>query len=484
MICVTIPGATYEKVYEQIQQAIEHAHLVELRLDNFESIDLEQLKKIQNTFLIPFLLTLKSTSQGGNYQGTESQRIAVLRNLAKLKPNYLDLESDLPVEFIEEIAQSHPEIKLILSYHHMTETPLDLTPIYHLMRRKPAMLYKIAVQANSTLDALRLVAWARETDKKILPISMGTYGQITRILAPVFENSFTYACLDLQRSTACGQLTPQTLINCYSYGKLHSQTALLGLIGDPVDQSPSHLTHNDYFRQNGLEAVYVKMNVKVEEISEFLKLAKKLSFRGLSVTMPLKEAILPYLDWMDPHVQQIGACNTVVFEEGRIKGYNTDAAGALNVIERHGLVRGKRMVIIGAGGAAKAIIYEACRRGAKVMILNRDAKRAQQVAAQWGCEGKGIEAMVDCFKKGYEILVNATSVDLPIDINHIFPGSLVMDIKTKALDTTLLKTARQSGCQIVYGHEMFIEQALGQFSLWFENKIDFRNIKSDLKIKN
>lgn len=477
MICVVIKGPTVEEAHEQISKALVYSDLVELRLDCFTFLDLAALKNLRSHFPIPMIFTLRSQIQGGSYTKSEENRLADIRSLVRLKPEYLDLENHIPPGFIDEISSQYPEIKLILSYHNFTETPEDLEGLYREMRKIPAFFYKIAVAANNCLDALRLVCWEKN---KLIAISMGSHGQVSRILG---GSPITFAALEEGQISAPGQLTAKTLIERYHHQNLNSHTKLYGLIGDPVDQSISDETHNSFIRASGLDAVYVKMQVSLAELSDFLHFAKQLHFHGLSVTMPLKEHILPFLDGIDPQALEIGAVNTLLFEEGKIFGFNTDGIGALNAIEKECRVKDKRIVIIGAGGAAKAIAYEARRRGGLVTIVNRDAKKALQIARRLHCNGKGLDDMAICVESGYDILINCTPTQLPIDPDYILPGATVMDITTKPKETEFLKLAKEKGCPIIYGYQMFIEQALGQFNLWFKNRFDVQESRKILEKK-
>jgi 3-dehydroquinate dehydratase/shikimate dehydrogenase len=221
----------------------------------------------------------------------------------------------------------------------------------------------------------------------------------------------------------------------------------------------------------------VKILVNENELGEFIQLAKQIPVSGLSITRPLKECILPNFNDIDSRAKKIGAVNTLHFENGGFKGYNTDGIGALNAIENVVSVKGKRIIMIGAGGATKAIAYEALQRGAKVTILNRHVDKAVKIAEQLGCEGKGLDKMVDCTKAGYDILINCTPVEMPIDVVDILPQAVVMDIKTKPKNTELLNQAIVKGCQVIYGYHMFVEQAVGQFQLWFDDRINANQCK-------
>lgn len=472
MICAVVRGPTYTEAHNQISTAISVADMVELRLDFFDFFDSEDLIKLRSSFTIPMIFTLRSHFDGGNYKQSEETRLDAIQNLAALKPEYLDVESHVSNDFIRKISKQHPEIKLILSYHNFEETPKDLEGIYQSMRNTPAFFYKIAVKAHNSIDALRLICWCKDSKKDLIAISMGEPGQISRILGPITGCPITYAALEEDQGSAPGQLTASTLNDRYQYPSLNSKSFVYGLIGDPVKPSISDETHNDLMAACGLDAVYVKIQITPSELSDFMHYARQIPFRGLSVTMPLKEKILPLLDAIDPQAREIGAVNTLIFENEQVKGYNTDGLGALNALEKDCVIKNKRIVIIGAGGSTKAIAYEACQRGAFVTILNRTADKAIQLAQSLNCRGYGIVKMKDCFEEGYDALINCTPHSEPIESKYVIPGSLVMDIKTKPKESDLIKQAKKKNCQIVYGYEMFIEQALGQFDLWFNNRIN------------
>lgn len=461
MLCVSINGPSFEKAHQQITNVFPYADCIELRLDSFDTYDCASIKRLRSHFSIPMIFCLRSLLQGGKYGGSEDARLVDIRRLASLEPEYLDIESQVPKYFIEEIASRHPNIKIILSHHDFEKTPEDLEGLYQKMKTAPAFFYKIAVTPQNSVDALRLLCWARSSDDSLIIVGMGPYGQICRILSQV-----TYASIDAGQESAPGQIPAKILIERYRYHTINAHTPIYGLIGDPVEQSIGDVTHNRILASCSLNAVYVKMRVKPEELADFLQLARRLPFQGLSVTMPLKEPILSHLDDVDPVAQSIGAVNTLLFKEGKIIGYNTDGIGALNALEKECLVKGKRIVIIGAGGAAKAIAYEAIQRGALVTILNRTKGRAHLIANELHCKGEGLDYMKECAKTGYDILINCTPDDLPIAPENILPQAIVMDIVTKPQGRLLLEKALEKGCRVVYGYKMFVEQAAGQFSLW------------------
>ncbi|MDR3623681.1 MAG: shikimate dehydrogenase [Chlamydiales bacterium] len=476
MICVVIKGPSFALGYVQIEKAIESgADLVELYLSSFEDFSISAVQDLKNAFAIPMIFTLRHFE-------SEEKRLQCLLQLAALKPAYLDIESHVPREFVLKVASEYPEVRLIYSFHDFEKTPKSLKEIYHEMLKTPAFFYKIAVFANSTIDMLRALSLAKGSSNVILS-SMGLLGVPSRIVAPIIGSPITYACLAEDLRTAPGQLTIEELKCKYHYKELSSHSKIFALIGNPVDKSLSDITHNDLMQRASFDAVYVKMLVKSEELEEFFQLIRELPLGGLSVTMPLKEHVMQYLDKIDSEAMSIGAVNTLVFDQRSILGFNTDSLGALNAIELHRPVKGKEVVIIGAGGAAKAIAYEACKRGALVTILNRDAAKAIHLAKSLHCNGGGLEKMQECFLQGYDVLINSTPIEEPINLEYVAPGSIVMDIKTRLMNSSLLEEAKKRNCLIVYGFEMFLEQAVHQFKLWFKESALKQDIRSILREK-
>ena len=229
-----------------------------------------------------------------------------------------------------------------------------------------------------------------------------------------------------------------------------------------MTKSPGHIHHNSVFQARKLNAVYVKMIVKSEELSEFVQLAKACNIRGLSVTIPLKEKIVPLVSKIDPKTAKIGAINTLRFEKDLIYGTNTDGKGALDAIEKKMQVEGKRVVLIGAGGAARGIAFEARARGASLIILNRTRERAEELAQAV----QGIGGSLSDVPENGDILINCSPDPMPIDPSKIHSKMIVMDVVYAPKETPFLKEALNKGCQVVYGEEMFYNQAAEQTRFW------------------
>jgi 3-dehydroquinate dehydratase/shikimate dehydrogenase len=470
MLCASIKGTNVQEMMANCRLAAENADLIEVRLDELCVLNLEEIKKFFLLASKPLIATLRSKKQGGRCIREEAERLACLRQLASFFPTYLDVERDAPAAFIEELARDYPAVKLILSYHNIEKTPDDLDSIWTDMQRKKAYWYKIAVKSNSSVDMLRLMTWAKNK-KHTIAVSMGQEGVPSRVMYPIVGVPVSFGSLNEHVKTAPGQLPIQILRGQYGVSRLTPQSALFGLIGDPVDLSISDRTHNHLMQQLGLDALYVKMKTAENELSAFFEYVRQLPFRGLSVTMPLKESVMPYLDVIDPKARAIGAVNTLLIENGKISGFNTDAAGALNALEEIVLVKNKKIVLLGAGGAAKAIAYEALQRGARLIIINRNKNKAAELANALNCKWACLDNMGQCADNGYDILINTTPAAMPIDEKEILSQAVVMDIKTVPLMPPLLKAAQAKGCKVVCGYHMFVEQAIGQFKLWFGNAV-------------
>ncbi len=484
MICVVVNGPTIEAAVTQIQQALLVADLVELRLDSFVDRELASLRELRKIFSIPMIFTLRSPLEGGKTTISEEARLEEIRKIAILEPEYLDLEKSIPKPFIQEIQSNHPCIKLILSFHQFSNTQQQFDELYALMKEVPADFYKIALLADHCLEALRFLNWGTRQEKKPICISMGSEGQLSRILAPILGNGLTYAYNTGERAAASGQLSVEALLGKYRYKSLTPNTSIYGLIGDPIDRSLSDETHNAFIQKWGIDAVYLKMKLSQDHLPEFLHLSKGI-FKGMSVTMPLKEAVIPLLDEIASEAQEIGAVNTLLFKNGKIYGYNTDGVGALNALEQRSSVIGKQIVILGGGGAAKAIAFEAIKRGGKVTVYCRNPEKEKQIRGVL----KNWEEIDELERAEYDILINATPLSMPIECTQIQPNKIIMDLTIRPKDTDLLKWAVEKKCQVVYGYEMFIEQAIYQFEIWFGELFDpgecrlFLYEKANLMIK-
>lgn len=454
------------------------ADLLELRLDHFSKRDAPFLSELMSQYPIPMIFTLRSKEQGGLYQGSKMDYFEEICSVAECGPAYLDVEYILPKEYVERLSLKFPQQHFIISQHHFKKQQESLQMLLDGMPKVRRAFYKIAKIVDHCSETLQELISAKKIPG-LIPICMGEEGQLSRILAPVIGSPISYATLNENHLSAPGQLTAKMLKDVYQYSSININTSLYGLIGDPVTKSIGHYAHNALMKKLNLNAIYVKMKVEEESLLKVLKLCLTLGFKGLSVTMPLKEKIIPFLDEVDEIAHQIGSVNTVLIKNGRLIGSNTDGIGALNSIEQYGSVKDKKLIILGSGGAARAIIYEARKRGAQVTILNRTKAKAQDLAKRFDCHSDSLSNMEKYAIEGYDLIVNCTPESLPIDSQFIVEKATVMEIATHPKDSQLLALAKSKGCKIIYGYEMFVVQALWQLKTWFPDS-DLKDAKTEL----
>lgn len=486
-LCISIGEATTSQVLCQMEKAAQWADLIEIRLDKLARIEFNELKVIVERASCPLIWTLRKSSQGGAFTGTEEERVHLLHSLLlAFQPAYMDLEADMPRPLIQALQEVSPQTKWIISWHEQKETPSNLEALYQLVTQHRGDYYKIATFAQTTTDALRMLNFClrhNREERKLLGLCMGERGQSTRVLGPVVGHPFTFASLEKGKETAPGQVTAEELIHTYRFRDINRDTQLLGLIGRPVDKSFSHLTHNAVLRHLGLNAIYLKFHLEDEEFKTFFHEMESLPIQGLSVTMPFKEQVLSLL--MDAH--GLSACNTLVWTNQGFRGYNTDGKGALKALTLPSL-QGQKVVILGAGGTAKAIAQAAHRQGATVAILNRTVERAKSIAepihAQWG----GLDRLPALTQEGYHCVIQATSVgmapafgEMPVPADWIAKEACLLDVISNPPETSLLREMRKRGARTISGRELFIHQAVEQFVCWFGPEVPQNQVEQIIR---
>jgi len=485
MICVPITAITTAGALQEIQQAEEVADILELRIDYLADPDLAKLLAARKK---PLIATNRKTDEGGKFPGTEAERLKLLEEAARLGAEYIDLEWSCGQEVIQRFKELTREGKsrIICSWHNFQETPQDLDQIYSSIKSTGADIIKIVTQATSINDNLRifdLIAKAQADGQEIIALCMGPCGEISRILAPLLGAYLTFGSLRPGKESAPGQIEARTLRQVYRIGELkETDFRLYGLVGNPVSQSQGIYIHNRAFQHLQLDSLYV--NFLVEDLASFMRDFKGY-LCGLSVTMPYKQKIMDYLSEVDPIARRIGAVNTIVKRKNKLIGYNTDIIGAVQAIEAVTGIAEKRVVLLGAGGVARAIAYGIARQGGKLTILNRTPSRAQTLARELFCRSGGLEEIQDLEA---DILINGTSVgmapqsdEMPVPASVLRPGMVVFDTVYHPATTRLLEEARARGCLTVSGVDMFLRQAAAQFALWTGFEAPVEVMRSALK---
>lgn len=253
---------------------------------------------------------------------------------------------------------------------------------------------------------------------------------------------------------------------------INGKTKIYGIIGEPVSHSLSPIMHNAAFAKLGENRVYLPF--PVQDVAAAIQGLKGLNIEGVSVTIPHKEAVMAHLDKIDPIAGKIGAVNTIKCERQEkqtlLTGYNTDWLGAVRPLREITTLQGAVVVILGAGGSARAIGFGMLEAGAEIILCSRTPSRGKSLAEDLGCSWRPLEE-VDSLQG--QVLINATSVGMapqqnlsPVSQNVVGRFDIVMDIVYAPLQTRLLCDAQEAGCKVVNGLEMLLYQGMSQFELW------------------
>jgi adenylyltransferase/sulfurtransferase len=446
---------------------LARADILELRIDGIDRLDLDRLERLREAgrkLEKPLLLTCRSAKQGGAFTGSETERLSVLERAIALGFDYVDVEIDALSAPIERGGGT----RLVLSHHDFDRVPGDLDGIVGRALDLGADLVKVAARVDSLAGSLRLARageGVRAAGKGYVPVPLGAAGTSGRILAGRLGAAFMYASVSESKSTGPGQVPLDELLDLYRFRSIDAETAIYGIVGERALETLSPAIHNRLFERLGKNAVYVPF--QETDLHAFVSAAREIGVEGLSVTLPFKEAILEHLDEVDDLAARIGAVNTVVVRDGRWKGYNTDRDGVLEPLAKLGELRGKKAVIVGAGGAARAAAQALVEKEASVLVLARAGSRAEALAGAFGCEWGPLSRLSS---ERWDLLVNATPVS-PL-VESIPPGSMVFDMVTLPEETALVRKAREAGASIVAGLEMLAAQAAPQAELWISERPD------------
>ena len=496
---------TIEAAMPQIAAAMQQgADMIELRCDQADSGTIASMLTRPEVRSKPVIVTIRGRAEGGLFAGTEAERLAFITRACRFHPDYVDIEFDSWRQNHEFVAEILPMLagaddnvsgkpQLILSNHDFTARPADLRQrLLAMAGVKPARIIKAAYRAKNLSDALEALRLYHELPK-IIPqplvlIAMGEPGLMTRILAAKYSAAFTFAVPSGGDTTAPGQPTIAELMHLYRFKKQQRDWPVYGVIGWPVSHSISPMVHNAGFQAVNFPGVYVPLPIEPEyEAFESTVTAMRelpeFNLRGVSVTIPHKAHAARYVECrggiLDDTSARIGAINTLYFPaHGPVSGTNSDWFGAIEAV-RAGTgwnltdLAQKRIAVLGAGGAARAIVAGFASLGSTVVVYNRTARRAQALAFEFnGKSGQVSAAQLDEFSpRGCHILINCTPAGMAPDVKAIalenpdviHSSMVVFDTVYNPRQTRLLNIAAQRGAKTIEGLEMFLRQAVVQF---------------------
>ncbi len=501
-LCVPLTAGTCQEMAHQIDAAAEvGAEMIELRLDYLAEWSMESIRDLMlkaRQFHGEVIATCRIAEEGGRYDADESSRISLLELVGLGGADYIDVELQAwrasanvrqKIGLVCEVdaTTDRPRRKLILSKHDFQRTPKDLPNLVAEIRREPCHIAKVACKAEAVTDALRMLDVLHDAPdpSRTIALSMGEAGIMTRVLAKKLGGLLTFASLEAGKESAPGQPTIQDMRGLYRWDSLGAATKVFGVIGCPVAHSMSPAIHNAAFERIGFDGVYLPFRVEPDyaSLAAFIDgcLARPwLDVRGFSVTIPHKENLLRYVQErggdIEPLAHRIGVANTLVIEHGdKLSTCNTDYRGALDALCA-GLecdasaLKGTPIAVLGAGGAARALVAGLCDAGAAVTIYNRTADKARALADEFGANAKPWEQRTQL---DADVLVHCTTLgmwpnvaDTPIPAESLPPSLAVFDTVYNPVETRLLRDARNRGCRTIDGVAMFVNQAVAQFQRW------------------
>jgi len=429
------------------------ADLVELRLDLLDRPDADAALNGRRR---PVIATCRAAWEGGRFQGSEAERLALLARALELGADYIDLEWKAAAALDAWPAEARHRI--VLSHHDFDGVPADLADRVRDMRRFGTGLVKIAVKAATLRDALPVIALGRAGGAQPQPtvvIAMGMPGVATRVLPAHVGSAWTYG----GDGVAPGQVSVDRLRDEFRVGTVTATTPVYGVVGKPIGHSVSPAMHNAAFAATGIEGVYLPC--EAADFADFLALADVLPIVGASVTAPYKEDAART-------VGQAGALNTMRrTPAGGWEGTNTDVDGFLAPLADERL-DGARAAVVGAGGSARSVVSGLKSRGAAVSVHARRADAAQALASAAGVAAGGWPVP----RGSWDLLVNTTPVGTFPDVDRTpvdrdaLDGRLVYDLVYNPRPTRLLRDAAAAGCRTLDGLDMLVAQAVRQFAWW------------------
>ncbi len=471
-ICVALTGETVAEMLATADLQVKENPFMEFRLDYLENplAALPKVKKfLSENSVVTAVATCRRVNNGGRFKGNVAAQMEVLHKAIDAGCQLVDVELETAVAVKKpEIDALREMAAVILSFHDYEATE-GLDAVYERMRKFTPDYYKIVTTARSLHDNVTMMRFLEKVrdEANVVGNCMGDAGIISRVLGVRAGSEFTFAAASVGEETAPGQIAARTLRETYRIDQVESGTKVYGVAGNPVKHSLSPLMMNVAFRRETFPGVYLQL--QTSKVKDLISLAQEIPLQGFSVTMPLKQDILKYVT-TNALTAKVGACNLVVrAQSGKLIGYNTDVIGILEPLVARLQLKGAKVLVLGAGGAARAAVFALKERDADVYILNRTGETGLKLAR----EAKAKTFRKDQLAKAqWDVILNATPVGMvgnkqqswlePDEVNARFVFDMVYD----PLETPLLRTARQKGIQVITGAEMFVYQGAEQFQIW------------------
>ncbi len=485
LVCLSLTARTIAENLAVLEGYRGKVDIAELRADHLDPSEAFSVRDFPMLAGIPCILAVRRKCDGGGFIDGEGQRLVMLaKAIAYARPDqsanyaYVDLESDFRVPSVEEACHTFGT-RIIRSLHDISGMPKDLDAAWADLAAEPDEIPKLAVTPHGAADFARLFTWASALppSERII-VGMGDYGMPSRVLAERIGSciAYTSALRAGLPGAAPGHLDPLALEQIYRFHELDHGTKVYALGGGPsILASKTPQIHNEAYAAAGINAVYVP--IPAGDAPSFLLALEATKAHGAAITVPLKESLLPYLARRSPEVDDIGACNTIVREQGGWAGYDTDAQGferALREFMGDVDFSDLRATLVGAGGVAKAIAHVLAQLSVRVVIINRTVSKARALAQRY-CFGYGpcTEHSTDLLVNHSDLIIQATNVGTegehqgdPLDWFDFSGREAVFDLIYRPERSMLLERAVAAGCRTTNGWKMLRYQSAAQFALW------------------
>jgi 3-dehydroquinate dehydratase/shikimate dehydrogenase len=478
-VCAVVAAPTASEAKRQFKLAAGskyRSRTVELRLDYLRS-DRERdafLDWLSKQRKLPCIIaTCRTKRGGGRFGGSDRAELDILAKAVEAGCKWCDVEIQTARRCgRKELRKILAPARLLISLHDFRGLPTDLPGRVKKLRRHGADVVKVAATCRSLPEVKKLLRLAAK-EREIVVIPMIESGDGTRILALREGSALAYA--PVAESVAPGQLSLDAMHNVFRVSRRFGRSAtgptgdtrIYAVIGDPIGHSLSPLMHNAAFAATGMDSIYLPFRVR--QVADFIQAVRDFGISGFSVTIPHKQKIIEYLDGCDSLAAEIGAVNTVQVRGGkRLYGYNTDYAGVLKSIEKRVSLPSSRVLLLGAGGAARAAAFALAKRGASVFIWARRPQKARSLARAVGGEAIAREALR---KLNVDAIVNCTPIGMypgggaPLSAAEL-RAKVIMDLIYRPMKTELLEIAERRGIETISGVEMFIAQGAAQWEIW------------------
>ena len=451
LLCESVTGESTSDLIQARNSS--SADIVELRLDTAREIDVAGVLADRRR---PVIVTCRPRWEGGQFDGTEDERRRILIEALDQGAEFVDVE--WRAGFDEVIARDRTRI--VVSSHDFDGVPGDLIDRARAMRNTGAKIIKVAVTPSRLSDTLALMDIAREGQAVV--IGMGNAGMVTRLLAARFGSCWTYA----GHGVAPGQIPVERMVEEFGFRRTTQRSAVYGVAGGSAAHSLSPSMHNAAFSAEKVDAVYVPL--PAASFADFETFAAAVGIQGASVTIPFKIDALHAAREADALTTAVGAANTLRRERDGWRATNTDVAGFLSPLESLGSLQDLRASVLGAGGAARAVVVALMSKGSRVTIHARRSEQVRSVANELGASAGDWPPA----RGSWDLLVNTTPLGGPSRRDESplpggpFDGRLVYDVNYGAGESALIREARKAGCGTLDGLPMLVAQAERQFEWW------------------